>query len=272
MKAQGATITLLSVLAATTLLAHDLFMKLDTYFLAPDSHVTVPIYNGTFMESENSIVPDRVLDMSVLRHGKRIQLGTGTWLAGENNYTTYVTVQTGAPGTYVLGASTKHRDFGLAAADFNAYLEHDGIPDVLEARRRDGELETDVWERYGKHVKAVVQVGDRRTNDYAVQFGYPAEIVPLVNPYTIGVGDEIVVRCLVDGSPVAEQLVIAAGHGENGAIEEVSGRTDEDGTVRFRMRESGRWYVKFINMVKLTSEPDIDYESKWATLTFEVRS
>ena len=32
---------------------------------------------------------------------------------------------------------------------------------------------------------------------------------------------------------------------------------------------SGRWYVKFIHMVR-ASEPGLDYESKWATLTFEI--
>ena len=100
-------------------------------------------------------------------------------------------VETGSPGTYVIGASTRHRDFGLSAADFNAYLEHDGIPDVLKARRRDGELEKDVLERYGKHVKTILQVGHERTDDYKVRLGYPAEIVPLVNPYVMSVGDEL---------------------------------------------------------------------------------
>ncbi len=271
MKTKSTAVALLLVVVAGTLVAHDLFMKLDTYFLAPDSPVTVPIYNGTFMKSENSITADRVLDMSVFKHGKRIEHGTKAWLAGENNYTTYVTVQTGAPGTYVLGMSTRHRDLGMDAADFNGYLEHDGIPDVLEARRRDGELDRDVWERYGKHVKAVVQVGDTRTDDFSAQFGYPAEIVPMVNPYTLGIGDEIVVQCFVDGKPVANQLVIAGGHGDGGAIEERSRRADANGKVRFRIREAGRWYVKFIHMVKEESDPDIDYESKWATLTFEVR-
>jgi hypothetical protein len=33
---------------------------------------------------------------------------------------------------------------------------------------------------------------------------------------------------------------------------------------------AGRWYVKFVHMVRAT-EPGLDYESKWATLTFEMR-
>ncbi len=271
MRRKGPIVMLLLVMTTSTLIAHDLFMKLDTYFLTPDSHVTIPIYNGTFMDSENSITTDRVLDVSVVKHGERIEVGTGTWLAGENNHTTYLTIETGEPGTYVIGASTKHRDFGLSGADFNAYLEHDGVPDVLEARRRDGDLEKDVWERYGKHIKAIVQVGEKRSAGWDAKLGYPAEIVPLVNPYELSVGDEMVVQCLVDGQPVTNQLVIAGGHGQDGAIEEMSARTDATGKVRFRIRETGRWYIKYINMVELEADPEIDYESKWATLSFEVR-
>ena len=40
--------------------------------------------------------------------------------------------------------------------------------------------------------------------------------------------------------------------------------------VRFRLEQAGRWYVKFINMIP-ASEPGLDYVSRWATLTFEVR-
>ena len=271
MKASGTAVALLITSTATALVAHDLFIKLDTYFLTPDSQVTIPIYNGTFMTSENSITTDRVLDVSVVKQGKRISVGTDRWLAGENNYTTYLTIETGAPGTYVVGVSTKHNDFGLAAADFNEYLRVDGIPDVLAAREREGELGVDVRERYGKHVKAVVQVGDAPSEGYDAKLGYPAEIVPMENPYELELGNDIVVQCLVDGQPVAGQLVIAGGHGANGAIHEREGRTDANGKVSFTIREAGRWYVKFINMAKAEGDPDIDYESKWATLSFEVR-
>ena len=271
MKLRGTIVGLLLALTATALMAHDLFIKLDSYFVEPNSSVTIPILNGTFELSENSITADRVLDVSIATGGKRYTPPTDSWSAGEEQDTTYLSVETGSSGTYVIGASTRHRDFGLSATDFNAYLEHDGIPDVLEARALEGELETDVRERYGKHVKAIVQVGDERTEDYKVRLGYPAEIVPLLNPYAMSVGDDIVAQCLVDGEPVRGQLVIAGGQSADGMIAERNGRTDGSGKIRFTIDRSGRWYIKFINMVKLESNPDIDYESKWATLTFAVR-
>lgn len=271
MKLRRTIVGLLFVLTATAPMAHDLFIKLDSYFVEPNSSVTIPILNGTFELSENSITSDRVLDVSMVAGQERHNLSTDSWSAGEEQDTTYLSVETGSPGTYVIGASTRHRDFGLSAADFNAYLEHDGIPDVLKARRRDGELEKDVLERYGKHVKAILQVGDERTDDYKVRLGYPAEIVPLVNPYVMSVGDELVVQCLVDGESVSGQLVIAGGQSADGTIAERNGRTDESGKIRFTIDRPGRWYIKFVHMVKLESDPDVDYESKWATLTFAAR-
>jgi uncharacterized GH25 family protein len=112
-------------------------------------------------------------------------------------------------------------------------------------------------------------VGDRRSGGLDVVFGYPAELVPLDNPYEAGMGDELSFRALVDGEPVSGQLVIAGGDGGEWEIHEREARTDQNGVVTFRMDATGRWYVKFINMVKTDAE-GLDYESKWATLSFEI--
>ena len=37
-----------------------------------------------------------------------------------------------------------------------------------------------------------------------------------------------------------------------------------------RLDGSGKWYVKFINMAKL-GDLNLNYESKWTTLTFEIK-
>lgn len=279
---------------SSLLIAHDLFIKLDSYFVSPNSEVRIPILNGVFNLSENAITPDRVPDVSVVNASGREHLGTTAWDADGD--TTFLTLQTGEAGTYVVGASTRSRDLGMSGEDFNTYLEHDGIPDVLEQRRQNNELDKDAWERYSKHVKAVFQVGDKRDRPaswwqfwkkdepaYVTVFGYPAEIVPLVNPYLLEIGDEITVRCLVDGEPVANQLVIAGGENQSGAMEERSSRTDADGAVTFTVDAPGKWYLKFINMVPVagqsiaatssnegTVDEELDYMSKWATLTFAI--
>jgi hypothetical protein len=184
--------------------------------------------------------------------------------------TTWLTVQTGAPGTYVIGASLSPRQIALSAEDFNGYLKEDGIPDVLDARTRDGELDRPARERYQKHIKAILQVGDVRTDAFTTVLGYPAEIVPLTNPYRMRIGDTLAVRALVDGNTVANQLVIAGGERDGRALSEVRARSDTAGVARFALSAPGKWYVKFIHMAPVRGD-SVNYESKWATLTFQVR-
>ncbi|HJQ64920.1 MAG TPA: DUF4198 domain-containing protein [Gemmatimonadales bacterium] len=259
---------LLVMVTATVLLAHDLFLKLDSYFVPPQSSVRVAVLNGTFAMSEGAVTADRLRDLSVVGPIERHALARDAWQPMGDS--TWLTVATGATGTYVIGASLLPREITLTAEQFNSYLEEDGIPDVLEARRASGEMNRAARERYQKHVKAILQVGDTRTPAFATALGYPAEIVPLTNPYGLRIGDTLVLRCLVDGQPVAQQLVIAGGEHGGRAMQEVQARTDSDGVARFAIAASGRWYVKFIHMVPVGRD-SIDYESKWATLTFELR-
>ena len=47
-------------------------------------------------------------------------------------------------------------------------------------------------------------------------------------------------------------------------------RTDQYEVALITLDSPGKWYVKFVNMVEVADE-GLDYESKWATLTFEIR-
>lgn len=251
---------------ATVLWAHDLFLKLDSYFLEPGVTARVPVLNGTFATSENSVTADRIGAITLVSPEGTAALDTTAWSVKGD--TSYVTIRAGAAGTYVLGASVRPRALSMTATDFNAYLEEDGITDMLETRRRKSELERPARERYSKHVKAIFQVGDRVSDGYGTVLGYPAEIVPLANPYGLKAGDELAVRCLVDGKPV-EVTVLTGGEGPSGPIAQRSARSGADGVARVRVDGPGRWYIKFVHMAEV-SEPELDYESKWATLTFAV--
>lgn len=258
---------MLLLLAASVALAHDLFLKLDSYFVEPHSRVQIPVLNGTFTQSENVVAPERLADITLVSPQGRTRLQPPkAWSSGPDN-TSLLRVDLGDAGTYVVGASTRPRELELTAEQFNSYLKEDGLPDVLEARRQDNELGRGARERYSKHVKAVFQVGEARTEGFGVVLGYPAEIVPLENPYTLGPGASLRVRCLVDKRPVANHTVLWGGPGGSA---ERSTRTDSLGVAQVTLDAAGKWYVKFIHMAR-ANRAGLDYESKWATLTFETR-
>ena len=261
---------IMTMVAAGSLSAHDFFFRLDDYFVKPASTVKIRALNGTFSSSENSITRDRLRDLSVVSSSGRDHPDTLAWSSAGD--TSVLTVKIGPAGTYVVGASLLPRQIELKAKEFNQYLADDGIPDVLAERRKKKELERDATERYSKHIKAILQAGTTRTGDFSAVLGYPAELVPLDNPYSLRAGSTIRVRAMVDGRAVANQLVVAGGRNARGArFTERKVRTDRSGVARIRLSGAGQWYVKFISMVPYSGPEKLDYQSKWATVTFAIR-
>jgi uncharacterized GH25 family protein len=260
---------LLAMMVAATASAHDLFLKLDTYFLAPNSKATVRLFNGTFQKSDGLVARDRLQFISLRRPQSPGLADEGlTWR--DEDKTTVMEIQTRESGTYLVGVSTKPREISLNAAEFNDYLAHDGIPDTLSQRRKNNEFSKEVRERYSKHVRAVFQVGDKVTDDYKHPLGYPVEIIPQQNPYALKAGDSLSVLCTLAGQPLVNQYVLASWDSGDGKTHQLNARSDRQGIVRFKLDAPGKWYVKFIHMTPL-NEPNLNYESKWASLTFEIQ-
>jgi uncharacterized GH25 family protein len=265
----GMLLSFVIIAGAVPSLGHDLFLKLDSFFVAVNDKVTVRILNGSFMSSDGAVRFERLADVSLVSpSGVRSKPIEADFTKDEK--TSYLHLQPKEDGNYLVGLSTMAREIDLEAKSFNEYLTEDGIPDTLAQRERDKELDKNVRERYSKHVKTLFQAGTKQTNNYKTVFGYPVEIVPRNNPYKLRSGDTFEFLCLKDGKPLAGQYVMT-GHddGTNLRIGE-NIRTDKKGVGRVKLNGSGKWYVKFIHMTKL-SDPKINYESKWATFTFEIK-
>lgn len=257
--------------------SHDMFLKMGTYFLQPNQPATIKLFNGTFDNSENTIARSRMKDVSLLGNGVRSNPDTSQWT--ESGNVTVLNFRTGEAGTWVAGLSTRTNNIELSAADFNEYLEHDGVLDMLEWRKQNNALDKDAVEKYSKHVKAIFQVGDKKTDDWKKPLGYPIEFMPMRNPYDLKPGDALQVQLLWNGSPLADQLVYAGsdagGHvhshgGEEHSHGEVTQlRTDANGMVSLNVASEGQWYLRSIYMTP-SQETGLTHESNWATLTFEV--
>lgn len=197
---------LLFVLAAVVLCSsHDMYLKLDTFFLQPNAAANIQLFNGTFDKSENAIARNRMIDVSLLGNGTRTKVDTTQWTEQDN--ATILSFTTGESGTWVAGVSTHSRDFAMDAKAFNDYLEHDGVLDMLKWRKENNAMEEAAVERYSKHVKTIFQVGETRTDDWQTPLDYPIEFVPLSNPYDLHAGDMLRVRLLRQGKPLVGQLV-----------------------------------------------------------------
>ena len=259
----------LLVVLASTLLAHDMFLKLANYYPAPNSPVSVPLLNGTFSTSENSI--DRVRIASIALAGPSGRRDFDTTVVSARNDTTFFALQTGEAGTYAIGVATRPNIIPMSGTLFHEYLKEEGLGRVIAAREKSGIAADSAREQYAKHVKAIVQVGDTRSASFGTALGYAAELVPLDNPYDWKRGGALRFRALVNGAPAPGMTVVTGGRTPSGGrLPRRELATGADGIVTLRPTGPGVWYLTFISIEPVTAA-DHNYESRWATLTFQLR-
>jgi len=258
--------------------AHDLFLKPRDFVVRPGAEVQVRVLNGGFTSSEASVARNRLRDLTVAGPNGIAHPDRASWADSAKESHWRVTLR--EPGTHVLGASLDPRTIRLGGTDFNKYLRDAGLPDILTARKAARQLGDSAHERYAKHVKALVRVqpsgatgakGASAATAYRIVLGYPAELIPLDDPYVLPSGGTLRVRAIADGRPLVGQVVQAGGRTTSGArIPQREVTTDSAGVARFRLATRGTWYVKFIHMrqVPRSERDSVTHESKWATLTF----
>ena len=273
----GVAVATTVMIALTVVIAdaHDLFLRPRDFVVRAGSGVQVRVLNGTFTTSEAAVARGRLRDLTVAGPAGISHPDRAGWIDGGTESQWRVSLK--EPGTHVLGASLDPKTIRLTGTQFNGYLSEEGLPHILAARKAARQLGDSAHERYAKHVKALVRVegGDALAPSadtaHRVVLGYPAELVPLDDPYRLRAGGTLRVRALVDGRAVSNQVVQAGGRTSAGRrIAQREVRTDSAGIARFRMDTRGIWYAKFISMrpVPTSANDSVNYESKWATLTF----
>jgi uncharacterized GH25 family protein len=127
-------------------------------------------------------------------------------------------------------------------------------------------------ERYTKWAKAVVDVGDEpgTGGDWAATAGQTLEIVPLDHPNRVRPGESLRLRVLLDSEPLSGARIV--GSRASGPTRELVSSTDERGEAEVTVPAPGRWHVRAIHMIRVEADPEVSWESYWATLSFEVQS
>ena len=173
-----------------------------------------------------------------------------------------------APGDYVIVYRSNHAFTEMPAAAFDAYLRDKGLDRIIAARGSRDSNSSPVREAYSRHAKALVRVGAGAgiPSDRVMQL--PLELLAEADTGDAPPDGWQSFRLLHRGKPLAGSLVTATRPGT--ADEPVAGRTDQDGRVRFRLRVAGRWRVAAVHMERAPRGIDAEYESLWASLTFEL--
>ncbi len=263
---------LLALLVSTSpAWAHDFFLLPSRFHANIGDSLRIFVHvSDTFPGVPQDWNPERVARFTHKRYDKETDLTTikpeGTPLGP--------TVVVHDSGTHLFALDWKARFIELKPDQFLGYLRSEGLESIIRLRENRGETERAGRERYSRYVKTMMQIGNKHPPSVLEPVGQKIEIVPLSNPYKLHTGDSVRVQILFEGKPLRDALVSAtyAGFTKKADMYAQSFRTNEEGTAIFRLTHPGAWMVRVVHMIPLIDSSDADWESFWASLTFEVRN
>jgi hypothetical protein len=265
-------ITALSVLAfsamCTETFAHDLYLLPDHFFVDAGMLLRVALNDGdSFPVSEVSPIIERVRDMQIVSLTSKWDV-IGLHVAGNS---VEGTVQISPRDGVIATARTIPHAFELPAVDFEKYLKEEGLLDVIAWRRAHGQSNVPGRERYSKYAKALLANG--RENEFHTHpVGFSLEFVPEKSPYGLDKGAGMPLRLLYKGMPARNVQVESSWATPDGeANSRIVGRTDAEGRIVVPLGKSGKWRIHAVKMDRCNDTKVADWESSWASLTFQVQ-
>lgn len=247
---------LLPLLIISSLYGHDLYLMPQKFRPAAGEAILISAHTGdSFPLSEQPVDPAR---LSSLPANEWRMLGKAT----------HATMQV-QPGSQYFGVFTRPRFIEMEPAKFIDYLKEEGLTTQLEAYKT---MAGKSREMYSKYAKAYVVAGQSNAN-FAKPLGLKIEIVPQADPANLKPGDEVPVQVLFDGKPIADiQIEIATSRDPRTKSDFTKvGRTNSEGLLSIPVASAGKIRLHAVAMLQVKAATH-DWESYWASLTFEVSS
>ncbi len=238
--------------------AHDFWIEPSTFRPAVRQTMTASLRVGQDFVGDAVPRSSQLLDSFIVRDAA----GERTVNGFENQDPAgYLRVE--KTGLAMIGYRSKPYPLELAADKFEAFLRSEGLESISELRARRGESQKPDREWFYRYAKAVV-AAESVAGTFDRPFGYRFEIIPESNPLS---ASPLRLRLVFEGKPLAGALVTAI-HRDDPAAR-LSARSDSHGRVAFSLPKAGVWLVKSVHMVPAPAGSNVDWESLWASLTFE---
>jgi len=244
--------------------AHDFWLEAQPFYSKFGNNVDIAIFVGEDMFGESlPNISARYTDFSYIVKGKRENV------FGEMARYPAGFIQTPEPGVYTIGYRSTENLVNLGGEKFTSYLKEEGLDKIIALRDKNNQSSDSAKEIYSRCVKTIAKVGEGIRVDYSQEsFGYTLEITPLKNPYQLKLGEMLPVKVTYLGKPLAKTLIIA--FSKQSLWNKQQSRTDENGITKVKLNQSGKWLIKTVEMIPSNRE-GVDWESFWASLTFELK-
>lgn len=257
-------LVLVFLLLTTPLFAHDFWIEPSTFHPAKDQVVSAALRVGQKVNGDPLPRIPNLIDRFVLlgKSGETPVIGQpGRDPAG------YATVA--EAGLSWIGYQSHPYPVTLEAKPFEDYLREEGLERIVSERSKQGRSAVAGKERFYRCAKALLDV-DGPKDALEKPLGFTLELVPHKNPYALKPGAELPLTLLFNGKPATNVLVVAMNKAE--PDKPVRVRTDAKGNARLRLGRDGFWLIKAVQMEAAPEGAGVDWESWWASITFELPS
>lgn len=244
--------------------AHDFWIQPSDFRVPPGATTPMTLQVGHGADRQRSRIPARrILRLAVVApDGARRNQRAGLDLGGATADGTLAFETAG--GHVVLLESDNGGRSHLSGDRFRAYALEEGLTPALAAPLG----QTEIWERYSRSAKAIVQVGYGGPQTQVVApVGLPLEITPELVPHAAAGAAQLPVQVLHHGRPLAGALVKLTDLDHDAAPLETR-RTDVEGRARFTMPARGRWLLNVVWTSPLPEGEDAAFETIFSSLSF----
>ena len=250
--------------------AHEFWLDASPFRPAPGAQTMLTLNVGEYFIGERvGVTTAHAASLRVLSAGKDADLGrlvpTGPSMLPS------LPLTFDRAGSHVLAYESQPSTVVLAADKFHAYLHDEGLDAIVRQREAAGTAATPGRERFRRSAKALLAVGGKADGASTRIAGQRLEITPMTDPLNAAAADTVRFLLRFEGRP-RPGVLIKAWHRSAQQTTVLRATTDVNGMVALTLPFAGVWMLNAVHMVATTESPDIDWDSFWSSLTFELRA
>jgi len=248
------------LITAVTARAHDFWIEPSSFRPAVGSLVTASLRVGQDFVGDPVPRSAQLIEQFVVRDG-----ASERPVVGQENRDPAGYLRVERPGLTIVGYRSRPVRLELPAQKFEDYLRQEGLEEIIALRAKRGESSKPDKEIFSRCAKAILFAGNGGGAAVNEPLGFRYEIIPETNPYAAA--GALTFRVVYEGKPLRNALVTAIA--QDGAATPLRARSDGAGRVRFTLPSRGVWLVKSVRLVAAPAASGADWESLWASVTFE---
>ncbi len=238
----------LSILFLSSPFAHEFWLQPRKFLYRTGETVSIKFLVGENFEGENwSGNRQNIQELHLYYNGVEDELEE---CIADSTTGDSLNLQFFDEGTAMITFNSSNKFIELDPEKFQAYLEEDGLQNVIEFRKEHRETDSAGREYYQRSVKTILQVGSVKDETYEKETSLPIDIIPLNHPYLLKKNEELTIRILFNKEPLS-RAVVKVWHKLKNKTEKKEYTTDQNGNFSFPVSISGQWMISTVKMIRI---------------------